>query len=984
MSSNFDLAPEQWASLRQLLDQGLELPASEREAWLAGLEPPCPELVPRLRALLAHAGSPALEEALETLPRVETAAFAPYPPDHASGEGSPERVGPYRLLRLLGEGGMATVWLAERTDMLQRRQVALKLPHGHWRRAGLAERLAREREILATLNHPNIARLYDAGLTADGQPYLAIELVEGERIDRWCERRQLDLPGRLRLFLQVARAVAHAHANLVVHRDLKPGNILVTENVEVRLLDFGIAKLLDQGVAAQTELTQQSGRPLTPEYAAPEQILGTSITTAADIYALGVVLFELLAGRRPYVLKRDSRAALEDAIVQAEPAWPSRVAVEPGLRTALRGDLDTIVLKALRKTPEERYRTADALAEDIERYLKSEPVLARPDRAWYRARKFVARNRLAVAASAAVALAVVAGAAVAGWQARVAVAEQRRAAEVKAFIASIFADANPYVGRGARPLSAREMLLLARDRIEGIGRERADLRVELLEVTAASLLGLGETDAAEAIARQAVAEAAALGPAHPLNLRARLLLTDVHRQRGDTREMRAALAALVGQLRPIAQERPEEYVRALMNSAHMEIDDGHPEAAIRAAGEAFALAVKRFGERDPRTIDASTLFAETQQYETLTSPAALAAAERGMRFAEAARRDQPAHPQVIYMRDVYARSLLMDGQDARAVEEASRAMRDAAVAFGPESPMEGDIAGNIVPAQRRLGQIKAALENSSRGLRILDRHSQRDSRTRAVHVTGRGVTWLAARNGERALDDLSEASALLEGRAGPTAPETLTANLNRALALAYVGRTAEAQARIAPLVEAYRVHTPEHLNYAYYVQGVIARLAGRAAEGLALQRQAIAAASPGRNGEWQRMRILPEIGLAQVDAGLEERALESFDEALGLLQRLQTEASPMLAETWLGKGRALLALSRSVEARVVLAQADAFWRDFDGGSRWSGEAAFWLARADEALGRPGEARAGYRRAVPLLATSSLPGDKALVAATRRR
>ena len=208
------------------------------------------------------------------------------------------------------------------------RQVALKLPHGTWRRAGLAERLAREREILATLNHPNIARLYDAGLTADGQPYLAIELVEGERIDQWCERRQLDVRSRLRLFLQVARAVAHAHANLVVHRDLKPGNILVTDSAEVRLLDFGIAKLLEQGVASQTELTQQSGRPLTPEYAAPEQIPArrsaprpTSTRSAWCCSSCSPASGRTRCG---VVLAR----ALEDAIVQAEPAWPSRTVAD--------------------------------------------------------------------------------------------------------------------------------------------------------------------------------------------------------------------------------------------------------------------------------------------------------------------------------------------------------------------------------------------------------------------------------------------------------------------------------------------------------------------------------------------------------------------------------------------------------------------------------------------------------------------------------
>ena len=581
-------------------------------------------------------------------------------------------------------------------------------------------------------------------------------------------------------------------------------------------------------------------------------------------------------------------------------------------------------------------------------------------------------------------MALVGGAAVAGWQARVALAEQRRAEEVKTFIASIFDDANPYAGRGDRPLTAREMLQLAKVRIERIGAERADLRVELFNVTAASLLGLGETDAAEAIARQAAAEAAPLGSAHLLNVRAQLLLTDVHRQRGNTRDMRPALAALVAQLRPVAHERPEEYVRALMNTAHMEIDDGHPEAAIRVAGEAFEIARSRFGERDPRTIDASTLLAESQQYETLTPQAALAAAERGLRFAEAARRDQPAHPQVIYMREVYARALLLEGQDARAVEEASRAMRDAAVAFGPGSRMEGNIAGNIVPAQRRLGQIKAALDNGTRGLQIIEKDFQHDSRTRAVHLTGRGVTWLAARRAEPALEDLSQASDLLEGRAGPSAPETLTANLNRALALGYAGRIAEAEARIGPLVEGYRAHTPEHLNYAYYVHGVIERLAGRPADALALQHKALAAASPGRNGEWQRMRILPEIGLAQVDAGRHPDALATFDEALGLLQRLQTDASPMLAEAWLGKGRALLALSRAAEARVPMAQADAFWREFDANNRWGGEAAFWLARVDEALGRSADARAAYERAVPLLARSALPGDRALVAAARRR
>jgi serine/threonine-protein kinase len=423
MKDVFGLEPGQWSALRALLDEALDLPADRRERWLEVLDPRFAGLRPRLRALLAHAGPGEPAAGLyETLPKVE-----PRPPGGAApADGVPRTVGPYRLIEEIGAGGMASVWKAERTDMLQGRQVALKLPHAGWRGAGLAERLAREREILATLEHPNIARLYDAGVAADGQPYLALEYVEGERIDLYCERRDLSVPERLRLFVQVARAVAHAHAQLVVHRDLKPGNVLVTSRGEVKLLDFGVAKLLEGGAAVETELTQLSGRALTPGYAAPEQILGRPIGTAADVYALGVVLFELLTGARPYQLKRESRAALEDAIVEAQVPRPSGVAPR-NRRHALRGDLDTIVLKALRKEPRDRYATADALADDVERHLANHPVLAQPDTAGYRLRKFARRHRLALGVGAAVLAAVLGGAGLALWQAHTAELERRRA-----------------------------------------------------------------------------------------------------------------------------------------------------------------------------------------------------------------------------------------------------------------------------------------------------------------------------------------------------------------------------------------------------------------------------------------------------------------------------------------------------------------------------------------------------------------------------
>jgi len=414
--SNFRLPPQQWAQLRRLLDEALDLPMAARAAWLAALPAEHAPLTPRLRALLSHAEAATGDDhLLHTLPKmVETGDFAP---SHAQADRSGELVGPYRLLRQLGEGGMASVWLAERVDWAEQRRVALKLPHGAWRRAGLIERFARERAILATLEHPHIARMYDAGATPAGQPYLALEYVDGERIDRWCDAHAQGLADRLALFLQVCEAVAHAHARLIVHRDIKPSNVLVDAGGQVRLLDFGIAKLLQGDSAQESDLTRESGRALTPEYAAPEQIQGEAVGTATDTYSMGVLLYELLAGRHPYLSEHASLAARAQAALTADPVRPSDAITDPVRRRALRGDLDTIVLKALKKRPEERYASADALAADLHRYLAHEPVLAQADSRAYRLRKLVRRHRVAVIGGGAAVVALLAGAGLALWQA---------------------------------------------------------------------------------------------------------------------------------------------------------------------------------------------------------------------------------------------------------------------------------------------------------------------------------------------------------------------------------------------------------------------------------------------------------------------------------------------------------------------------------------------------------------------------------------
>jgi serine/threonine-protein kinase len=331
---------------------------------------------------------------------------------------------------------MAEVWLAERVDGLVKRRVALKLPAAGIHAIQFAERSVRERDILASLVHPGIARLYDAGLAEGGRPFLALEFVEGANLTAYCDARQINVRERLRLFLQILSAVQHAHTRLVIHRDLKPSNILVSEEGEVKLLDFGIAKLMTEGAAPETELTQVGGRALTLNYASPEQISGQPVTTASDVFSLGTILCELLSGNRPFVPKRESRGALEEAILTAEARRPSQAAESDShararsttvkkLKALLKGDLDLIVLKALQKPPEQRYLTADAFRADIERYLAGEPVLAQPESTTYRVKKFVLRHRLAVASATAVFFALAAGLSVALWQARVARNEAR-------------------------------------------------------------------------------------------------------------------------------------------------------------------------------------------------------------------------------------------------------------------------------------------------------------------------------------------------------------------------------------------------------------------------------------------------------------------------------------------------------------------------------------------------------------------------------
>ncbi len=479
------LNPDDIATVSRLLDEALDLAPDAREAWLRALPGHEQVHVATLRHMLERQAHLDTARSADPLPRLHT--------DDAVAHAD-DVVGPYRLRREIGRGGMGSVWLAERADGSFKRQVALKLPRLAWG-AGLAERMAREREIGALLEHPAIARLYDAGVDDRGRPYLALEYIDGQPIDAWCEAQNLGVRDRLRLFLQVTKAVSYAHGRLVVHRDLKPSNVMVTPDGQTHLLDFGIAKLLHDAVPGQVELTQEQGRVMTPHYASPEQIVGEAITVQSDVYSLGVLLHELLTGALPMGTGRTTPGAVEDAILAGDAPQASSRVHDKALARALRGEVDAILAKAMKRDPAGRYATADALAQDIERHLNGETVVARPDGTLYRLRKALWRHRVAFGAAAAVLAAILGGSGVAVVQAQRANNEAERARLIKDFVVQIF-DTSGSADGTLMQMPAHELLERGAKLIDGRFAGQPLLQGELYGVVRQMLSNLANYTAA--------------------------------------------------------------------------------------------------------------------------------------------------------------------------------------------------------------------------------------------------------------------------------------------------------------------------------------------------------------------------------------------------------------------------------------------------------------------------------------------------------
>ncbi len=592
--------PANWPQLSPLLDELLDLPEPERQARLAEVRAENPQLGDELAALLLDSQSAQVKDFLAK-PLLNAANQAP------ESTLAGQRLGAYVLESPLGQGGTGSVWRATREDGRFTGAVAIKLLHlSLLGRAG-AERFKREGDILARLTHPNIAHLLDAGVTAGGQPYLVIELVEGERIDRHCDLKRLDVNARLALFDKVLSAVAHAHTHLVIHRDIKPGNILVTPDGTVKLLDFGIAKLLeDEATAGEvTELTRDGGRVLTPEYAAPEQLRGEAITTATDVYALGVLLYQLLSGRHPTSPDSGTSAEVVRATLETDAQIMSRAATTPDLRRLLQGDLDNITAQALRKLPSERYGTVAAFAEDLRRHRAHEPVSARADSLGYRTRKFVRRHRGAVASALVLILAITFGvigtvtqSIRASEQARIAAQERDRAVKeltaaeaTSEFLGFLLSEG------GDKPFTAPQLLARGEKLIEQQFRKEPALYARLSGTLAIQYAETEETTLAAASFQRAIASAQSLDDT-PLVSTLQCGHARVMTQMGQFAAARKLVEQGIAGLGEATQANTGDRANCLQVRSRIKLDTGDAAGALPDAEQALSmLRVPRAGQR---------------------------------------------------------------------------------------------------------------------------------------------------------------------------------------------------------------------------------------------------------------------------------------------------------------------------------------------------------------------------------------------------
>jgi serine/threonine-protein kinase len=843
---------QRWKRLSRIFHEASARPADERDAFVRAECSDDPELVDEVRGLLAAEG-----EALDSLAddAVATAATS------VSWDG--RRVGPYRIVRETGSGGMGRVFLAERADGEFDQVVALKVVRSFLASDLLFERFRQERQILARLQHPNIAGLLDGGVTEDGDPYFALEYVEGEPIDAYCDRERLSVDERLRLFQDVCRALVYAHANLVVHRDLKPDNILATADGQVRLLDFGIAKVLAEDGDAPAKGTALLA--MTPAYASPEQVRGEPVGTATDVYSLGVILYELLTGELPYDVSGRSPTEVERVVTDTEPERPStRVghATRTGrdaareieearstdvarLRKRLSGDLDVICLKALRKEPENRYGSVEALLDDVTRHIEGLPVLARPATLGYRLGKGIRRNRWAVGAAATVLL--TSSTLVTFYTARLqderdrAQVEAARAGAVADFLQSLFEVSDPTESLG-ETVTARELLDEGAARVDEGLADQPEVQATMLRVIGEVYASLGLSDRARSLLGRALALAAEVhGDTHEEVAYTRLALAQATQDDGDLvgagpmfREAIATFRRVYGPDDPAVSEAVEQFAFWLESDGQYdEAEDEYRGALARLRqvvspdDERIVSIVSNLGNllrQMDRLDEAEPLLREALAGETaihgerhptpLSTARTLAALLRDQgRYAESdslyrhvleVRREVlgPRHPEVANTLNSYAILLDRMGEKERSLELSREFLSILEEIYREPHPSVAAAHSNLAISLHEGGALEEAAEHFQRSMEVQDVVLRPGHPNRAFPRVGLASVLREQGRPVEAEALLREALALRRGELGPEHRYVGESLSDLAAALLDQNRPAEAEPL---LLEAYSI-----------------------------------------------------------------------------------------------------------------------------------------------------------------------------------
>ncbi|WP_310385183.1 serine/threonine-protein kinase [Roseateles sp.] len=981
-------APDRnWTVLGPQLDRLLSLSEVDQAQWLAELAQRDAANASQLRSLLSarDAASRADFLADESAPEI-------LPAQAQAGD----RLGAWRLVSLLGEGGMGTVWLAERTDGRYDGQAAIKLLRTGLFDASSQARFRREGAILARLHHPGIAPLLDAGISERGQPYLVLEYVQGEQIDAFCAARRLGVKERVELFQQVLDAVTAAHAQMVIHRDLKPSNILVDDSGRVRLLDFGLARFQDD--AAQDQLTRVGAWALTPEYAAPEQFEAGPLSMATDVYALGVVLYELLTGVRPNGLP--AGATPLDCLRAAKLGnfRPASVAA-PELQRALRGDLDNILARALRLEAHQRYVSVPAFADDLNRYLKSLPVLARPTSWAYRAQKFIHRHPAASAIAGAIVLALVGGAhaqlavllalsvgtAAALWQARAARREAasartalQRAEQVKAFIASIFTEATPREGAGG-VVTAAQLLAAACERVESELKAYPAVAAELGVLIAQSAAELSALD----IADKAVAAALPrclreFGRLHPLSLRARCLSAAAANY-GARFEQAVSLALeLVDDLRAALPAHAELMCKALCELSFGQAKFMRKQESFAALHEAV-----RVGEAHLGLLHADTLYALGLLSNTYTHygehAAALEVAALTVQRARQAYGAQRPHSQIINAERLYASALINQGQPATAEPLARQAVVD-------QTLLDGGLSARVLQAMNMHGLALAGMGRTQAGLAIARQVRDEHRRllpadaTNAAIFTGRVALMLAPVRCAAEIEEQLAQEELLWRRAShePVVYRQRRTRLRGQLQ-AQAGKDDLLRACLQ-LLEQQEESAHNRLERVRLLRLLARALRwqGRTEAAVAVVNQALAAGQAPDIIDAESAAVHAESALVFLDLGDVPSATLQCAQAVILFERYQVEVCSLVrSDLLLAEGRLALLAGDSQAAAESFGRLEQAWAEQNPRSLWHAEAACWFGLAWRASGAPEAADSLLAWARPLLLAGALPALRQL-------